>query len=574
MNRLDVGSFVPCKDRAATLVFRWRLSPWALALLALPLTALAQTIPNSGQILQQVTPPPPATTQAKPNLSIEPDNAAAVNDTTPFTVVQLQIDGNTVFDTATLHALVADGEGHTQTLARLNVLAQRITDYYHAHGYPLARAFVPAQALSNGIVRITVIEARYDQIRLENHSRVSDRLLRATLAALQPGDVVRQSVLDRSVLLLAELPGASPRATLSPGVAVGTSTLGVAVDATPTVQGNLLLDDAGTRYTGRLRAGGNLDVNNPLRHGDQFSLSALTSGHGLRYGRGAYQYTLNGQGTRLGAAYSALAYALGGPLRALDAHGTARVASAWLIQPLLRTRSGGMDVRVQFDRKRLRDRIDSTALRNDRHSNSASASVAGQRSDAWAGGGLTSASLSVSHGTLHFDQAASAAADAATARTQGRYTYWNASLARLQNLGTGTRLYASLSGQHSGRNLDSSEQFLLGGPTSVRGYDIASVAGASGWLGTVELRHDLDWHCAGRCEGVVFVDHGALSVNAEPWMAGRNHANLGSAGIGFSWVGARRWQAQVQLAAPLGAAPELTGKRDAARVWMQVARGF
>ena len=254
--------------------------------------------------------------------------------------------------------------------------------------------------------------------------------------------------------LLAELPGVSPHASLSPGAAVGTSTLDVVTDAAPTVQGDLLLDDAGTRYTGRMRAGGNLAINNPLHHGDQLSLSALNSGHGLRYGRMGYQYTLNGQGTRVGAAYSALAYALGGPLRALDAHGTAQVGSAWLTQPLLRTQSSSVDLRVQLDHKRLRDRIDRAALHNDRHSDSASASVLGHHSDDWAGGGLTSASLNVSHGTLHFDQATAAAADAATARTQGSYTYWDASLARLQNLSPSTRLYARVSGQHSDVRID------------------------------------------------------------------------------------------------------------------------
>ena len=47
-----------------------------------------------------------------------------------------------------------------------------------------------------------------------------------------------------------------------------------------------------------------------------------------------------------------------------------------------------------------------------------------------------------------------------------------------------------------------------------------------------------------------------------------------SAGIGFSWIGARQWQAQVQLAAPLGAAPDVPGKRNDGRLWLQVAKGF
>ena len=132
----------------------------------------------------------------------------------------------------------------------------------------------------------------------------------------------------------------------------------------------------------------------------------------------------------------------------------------------------------------------------------------------------------------------------------------------------------SVSGQHSNRNLDSSEQFLLGGPNSVRGYDVASVAGASGWLGTLELRQDLNWGCAGHCEGSVFIDHGSLRLNADPWTAGRNRAHLSSAGVGFHWSGTRGWQTQVQLATPLGAAPTLLGNAARRGCGCRWSRGF
>ncbi|MEO8747459.1 MAG: ShlB/FhaC/HecB family hemolysin secretion/activation protein, partial [Rhodanobacter sp.] len=439
---------------------------------------------------------------------------------------------------------------------------------------PLARAFIPAQTLDGGTVRIRVVEARYDQVRADNHSRVSDSLVGATLAPLHSGEVVKRSTLDRSLLLLGQLPGASPQATLSPGTSPGTSSLDVAVAATPTVQGSVSLDDGGTRYTGSMRAGASLGINEPLRHGDQLNLDAMTAGHGMEYGRLGYQFTLNGHGTRVGAAYSALTYALAGPLRAIDASGTAGVGSAWVTQPLLRGQTSRVDFRLQVDRKQLRDEIGSATLHNDRHTDSATVSVVGQHTDNWAGGGTSSASLSITQGTLHFDDAAAEAADAASARTAGTFTHWNASVSRLQNLAAGTRLYASLSAQHGRDNLDSSEQFLLGGSDSVRGYGVASVAGDSGWIGTLELRHDLNWGCAGLCVGSVFIDHGALRIDSDPWTSGPNHSHLSSAGVGFTWVGANQWQGQLQIARPIGNDPMLRGKQDDARIWVWLLKGF
>ena len=44
--------------------------------------------------------------------------------------------------------------------ARHSLLAARITDFYHSHGYPLARAMIAAQAIRAGVVEIEIIEAR------------------------------------------------------------------------------------------------------------------------------------------------------------------------------------------------------------------------------------------------------------------------------------------------------------------------------------------------------------------------------------------------------------------------------
>jgi hemolysin activation/secretion protein len=549
------------------------MSPLALALAALPLAVPAQTLPNSGQILQQVQPREPASPTEKPRLDVEQPQTAPPPATMPFRVDHIVVEGATAVDAATLHALVADGEGRSLTLAQLQALADRIGAYYHAHGYPLARAVVPAQTLDHGTVRLQVVEARYDSIEVDNRSRVGDTLVRATLAPMRPGQPVTQASLDRALLLLGDLPGVDPHATLRPGSQAGTTQVGVAAEPAPMLDGDVYVDNGGTRYSGRARAGADLDINNPLRHGDLLSFSALTAGSGLDYGRAAYQYTLNGTGTRVGAGYSALRYELsGGPVSVLDAHGTARVASAWLAQPLVRSRRATLDARLQFDRKRLRDDLGAAALHDHRHTRSWTLDLHGQRQDGWLGGGITRAGIGFTHGRLDFDDAAAAAADAATARTQGSYSRWNAHVSRLQQLGHQMRLYAGVQGQGSSDNLDSSEQFILGGPDSVRGYAVGSIAGANGWLATLELQHDLAWGCAGRCQARIFVDSGALRVNADPWAPGTNHQRLSGAGLGLDWIGTRQWLAQIQVATPIGARPD--GIRHGSQLWVRLSKGF
>jgi hemolysin activation/secretion protein len=564
-------------NRMYRLVWNRTCHLWLAVLAALPLTALAQQAPpTSGQLLQQLLPPPQSPPKRQPGLTIEQPLTVPATETTPFAVRRIELNGNTIFTTATLHALIADGEGRTLTLAQLQALAQRITDFYRAHGYPLARAVVPAQTLSAGVVRLRVIEARYSQIRLDNRSRVRDGLLQSILGPLQSGALVDQGALDRQLLLLNDLPGVHARAALSPGAAVGTSDLVVQAEPAPLLSGNVGMDDEGNRYTGRARVGANVALNDPLGLGDQFIASAMTSGHDMDYGRLAYELAVDGLGTRVGAAYSALGYQLGHSLADLRAHGTAGDGSLWVTQPFVRSPDDDLSGRLEVDDKRLHDDIDTTDLHDDRHIIDWTASMVADRRDTWGGGGIVTATLGVTRGHLGFDDAAAKATDAATTNTRGAFTRWDVSLSRLQSLTATTRLYLALSGQYSSRNLDSAEQFLLGGPDSVRGYAVSTLAGASGYLVTAELRHDLGIPWAGQWQGAVFVDNGGLWVNPQSWptQTGSNHATLTSAGLGLNWAGPAQWLAKLQVAQPVDATPELAGRRPSTQGWIQISKGF
>jgi len=549
-----------------------RLSPLVLAVLATP--TFAQHVPGGGQLLQQV-PTAPTRPALPPALTVQTSDATSAKDDTPFAVTRIRIEGNALVTTTTLHDLVADGEGGTQTLTSLQALAQRITDYYRAHGHLLARAYVPAQTLSDGTVTLAVLEARYGQVPLSNHSRVDDSLLRATLAPLQAGAPVTQPQLDRQLLLLDDLPGVQGHALLRPGAAPGRSDLVVDAQALPPVSGNLMLDDGGDRYTGRVRLGGNVAINNLAGLGDRLGASLLTSGRDMRYGRLGYDMALNGAGTRLGLEHSVLAYRLGNGLSDLHAHGTAAQSGVRLSQALIRRPDTRLDGQLALDHRRLRDDIDNVGARNHRHIWDWTVSLAFDHRDNRGGGGLTHAQASVTRGQLGFDDPAARAADAASAGTRGHYLRWNGSVSRLQALTGRLHLYASLDGQYSHHNLDSAEQFLLGGMGSARGYEASTLAGASGYLATLELRRDLSLP-AGQWQASVFVDHGGLWINPQHWtgMSGANHATLSSAGLGLAWAGPSQWTARLQLGQPVGDTPQLAGKRPSTRAWLQLGKEF
>jgi hemolysin activation/secretion protein len=529
---------------------------------------------NSGQILQQNQPPNVSVPSSNLNLNVQrpPRNNAANNQT--FFVRQIEITGNTLLPAAMLHALVASGEGRNLSLDDLDGLADRITQAYHDHGYPLDVAYVPAQTLQNGIVRIAVVEAHYGNVTLQNQSAVANHVLNSTLAPLQSGQAISDYVLERSLLLLTDVPGALVSSVMRPGTDVGTSDLVVNVTSAPRYTGTLGLDNYGNRYTDRVRLSGSFAVNGLFHQGDVLDFSGVTSGSGMSYGRIGYRYLLNGEGTVLGVAATDLDYKLGNGLQDLRAHGKAQVSSVNLSQNFIRNTRGNLYAQVEFDHKRLHDDIDVADIETNRHSNSWTLTVAGDQRDST---GVTNFNVSGTYGRLYFDNLYADFIDYIGARTAGSYTKWDYSVSRLQQLDATNAFYFGFSGQIANKNLDTSEQFYLGGPNTVRGYDVGAVSGAQGNLATIEYRHDFTFSLMpGPWQASVFADSGHVQAYKEPFFPGQNSARLNGVGVGLHWAAPDDWVISTSVATPVGNKPVLVGDNSSrsTRFWFQVQKGF
>jgi hemolysin activation/secretion protein len=534
-------------------------------------SAQAQT-PGSGQLLQQLTLPPQAAPKDKPALSIEePGNVTAATSDTPIPVKHISITGNTLISTDRLHKLVAPTEGQTVNLRALQSLAAKITDTYHQSGYPLARAYVPAQTIKDGEITLAVIEARYGKVTLNNESTTSDRPLKNTLAPLSSGSAVSEWTLDRSLLLLSDIPGVIVNSTVKPGATSGTSDLEVDTTSAPRYSALLALDDFGNRYTGRVRGTVTFDVNSLLHQGDRLDFNALTSGSGMTYGLIGYRFLLNGQGTTLSASASGLHYHLIGDLADLNAHGTAQVDSVNLTHPFVRNTDWNLYGQIQFDHKTLKDDIDLVSIRTDRHTNGFTAVLAGDVRDNY---GITNFSISGTWACVTFDDDLAQFTDAISANTQGHDAHYDLTLSRLFQLNELNGLYFAFTGQLASKNLDPSDQFYLGGPSNARGYDVGALTGAQGDLFTLEWRRILPIPTRGVWQASLFGDRGHIQVYKDPFVPGTNSATLSDAGVSLHWDGPRQWAASLQVATHVGPSTQLLHDNPGARVWLQFQKGL
>lgn len=543
-------------------------TPCLLAgLLLSPLVALAQNQPTAGQLLQQTSPPPPPAAQTADTTVEEPAQTAA-SASEQFAVREIRFSGNSAFPSEILAAVIAGDRHARMSLPELDALALKVTRFYRDHGYMVARAYLPPQDVSEGVVTIAVLEGQLGEIKLDDKAGLHGNAT-SPLHRLQSGEAVNRQRLENALLRLSDLPGVEVRSTLRPGASVGSSDFLVELLPTAALTGEIDVDNYGNRYVDAVRGGASLYWNNPSRHGDQFALRVQTSGDNFRYGRIGYQIPLGTQATRIGLAWSSMHYVLGKAFSALDAGGDASVFTLYLQQPLLRGRRASWYINAQYDDKRLRDEIGIIHLESRRRLRNATIGLRGDFIDGFGGGASNRILLDYTRGQLGMD-AVSAFVDDLTARSRGSFGKWTLGYQRQQRLPAGWWLAINASAQWADRNLDSSEKLMLGGSMGVRAYPQGEASGDSGYIASFELRHRL----LERLDGFGFYDVGRVRYNHSPWGGViDNHRRLAGYGVGLNYS-ARPFSFQVFAAWKAGTGAPDSDKDKSPRVWAQVVCQF
>jgi hemolysin activation/secretion protein len=532
------------------------------AVLVLSHSVFAVELPITGSLLQQI-PPTPRPERVIPKIDINHGEASSTQaaDSVKITVMRLQVRGAQAYSEATLLAVTGFQPGSDMSLSDLRGMASRISDYYHGNGYFVAQAYLPVQDIKDGVVTIAVIDGSYGQVKLNNPTNISGPLAYGLVDGLNSGDPVLAGPLENRLLLLSDLPGVNINSTLVPGASAGTSDLVVNMTPGNPISGSVDADNAGSPYTGVNRIGATINFNEPLGLGDVASLRAFTSGTGLNYARGSYQFQL-GKATA-GVAYSALDYKIsGGNYDGLGFNGTVRAASIYGSYPLTRSRNENLYAGLNYDDKTFNDKRDSTTYR-DKKAQVLTASLYGNQRDSFGGGGVTNHSLAFSAGNIDGDNAV----------TNGYFNKLGFNLSRLQRLTDKVSLSVAANGQFASKTLDSSEQMELGGMYGVRAYPEGEAYGDEGYVLNLEARlqlHKYSEQFPGQIQLIGFIDAGSVSAHGE---AGTRRT-LNGAGIGLNWSDANNFMLRAYYAFKLGDEKATSAPDESGRFWIQGVKYF
>jgi hemolysin activation/secretion protein len=547
---------------------------------------------DAGSLLRQ-TEQELKTPKAKParNASQPTPKPATTQTDATVNVSQFKFAGNTLLSADQLNSALTAYVNRPLTLAQLKEAADVVTNTYRDAGWTV-RAYLPKQEINGGVVTLQIVEAVFGGAFMqgqESQRIEASRLVDMAEANLRKGQALHANDLDRTLLLLDDLPGVSVAGNLAQGLSDGETNLTLSVIDDALVNGNATLDNHGGRATGIERLSLSLNLNSPARMGDLLS-TYLVQTQGTSYARGSYSLPVGNFGARAGVHASSLKYKV---LTSYDAtaagtRGTADTVGFDASYPLLRSQLSNVNLTWSYDDKTL-ENYAADILNSNYKIKANSVGLNSNRIDNWGGGGSASAYVVVTQGRVNNTGSANQDDDAKGARTAGSFSKLNVGLNRLQSITADLSFYAAVSAQATNKNLDSSERMYLGGATGVRAFPTSEAGGAAGSTLTLELRQRLD--NAFTLTG--FYDYGHVTVNkhnanaaGDSALSAVNSYALQGYGASLAWMDGKGTEIKATLAKrsaanpnPISNADNFTGMdgdktKHTTRLWLSAGFAF
>jgi hemolysin activation/secretion protein len=505
-----------------------------------------------------------------------------------ITLKNIKFQGVTILGDMELKGIVDPFINTPMTYEQMLEIGMVVETYYRQNNY-LARAILPPQDLTDGVLTIDVIESVFSKVEIEQELEDlpnTQQHVSAIIDAQQKtGDLLNTKSLDRAIALANDLPGMSAQGSLRQGAEVGETELLLKLYQGRTRQTELSIDNAGSRSTGAQRLMATFTWFNPNDIADLFSIVAVHT-QGSDYARLAYSVPVGVDGWRIGANTSVMGYeVVVGEPGMVGAVGRSLAQGLEWIYPLLRSDEASATVTLAADAKEFKNTSAQGLLMSDYSAKVLSAQVAGFYRDLNPGGGTGTYSVQVSHGDLNLTGSLNEQTDKNGAGTAGSFNKVKFNASWQEALTTKTSAFVSYSAQLADKNLDSSEKMQLGGMNGVRAYPTGEGSGADAQLVQLELRHQLD-------SGVTvtgFYDWGQVWLYHSPDFPGgpvpggplnnRNtYSGFGASiaytnddGVNFRATWARK---QGHNPNPTQTGNDQDGTRDRNRYWLQVTLPF
>jgi len=404
-------------------------------------------------------------------------------------VNSIEVSPSEILTREEINNVIGQYVGRNVFMSDIQAAINALNNLYAEKGYVTARAYLPEQTVSNGNIRIELIESKIGNVTVVNNKYTTDNyiLKRIPEKSGQLFDIVslEQDVLDFNRYH----DGVNLAANLRAGETPGTTDIELTAQETFPFHLIGMMDNAGRRSTGSLRGGPAIVADSLFHRRDQMSL-------GTYFSSGAvspffdYNIPVNKKDGRIGFSYSStFANVKHGPeyLTALGLKSNSYLYSLYYDQPLVRKRGFELKSFASLNYKRARTW---SKLDDFWESILGSSPFAGTDQVTSVDVGLN-IRKDTKHGIWYFNQGAALAVPIFD--SESSYFKLSGGLLRLHDFSHG--IIGQLRGSYqvipNSKHIPYIDQFQTGGLATVRGYSEGLMMGKSGYFVSGELMFPL-----------------------------------------------------------------------------------
>ncbi len=269
-------------------------------------------------------------------------------------VNSIEVSPSEILSRDEINNVIGQYVGKNVFMSDIQAAINGLNRLYAEKGYVTARAYLPEQTVSNGNIKIELIESRIGNVSVVNNRYTTDNyiLKRIPEKSGQLFDIVN---LEKDVLDFNRYhDGVNLSANLKAGQQPGTTDIELVAEETFPFHIIGMMDNAGRRSTGPLRGGPALVADSLFHHRDQMSMGAYFS-------RGAtspffdYSIPINKKDGRIGFSFSStFAKVVHGEYNWMGLKSNSYIYSLYYDQPLIRKQGFELKSLAALNYKRSR----------------------------------------------------------------------------------------------------------------------------------------------------------------------------------------------------------------------------
>ena len=451
-----------------------------------------------------------------------------------FYIRQIRVIGSTVFNEKDFTPLVKEFEERELTLEQIRAVSDAVTQLYLNRNYLNSRAVsvTPQPDNTDGILVLRVIEGRLAKIDIRGTQRVNPSYIRSRIQLANTVPLNTVKLEDQLRLLRLDPLFKNIEASLRPTGEEGESLLVVTVQEAESFKSKLIIDNYSTLSVGGERVGLEVGYRNLTGLGDLLTGSYYrTFTGGSQVFNLSYQIPVNGMNGTLGLRVSPSRTKITElPFRDLNIEGEQELYEINYRQPLWRSPREEFALSLGFTHQSGQTFVGGGTFQFD--GSRTSVIRFGQEylnrdpQGVWFGRSQFNLGVGLFNATISQDPV-----------PDGRFFSWTGQLQRSQRLNNNHLLLIQADWQFTLNSLLASQQFVIGGGQSVRGYRQNIRSGDYGVRFAVEDRITIQRNESGlpMIQIAPFLDLGVVWNQSGNPNTSPDQKLLLSTGLGFLW---------------------------------------